>query len=500
MKTSEPSTLYSAPPVAVVTRILFTVLAAAILILMIPHALRIPYRFSITYNEGWNLYHAERAANGEALYSNEYTLTPLIYPPLYFYVLGAFRKIGLDTLTWGRIIAYFSIFAISAIAAAGVRILGGTRFGASIASLFFAGSLAAFAPQYSGMNDPQLAAQVLTCAGFVLFLRDHNRTKLLIWSAILISIGLFFKHNLIAIPAAAGIALLIRSPKRFLQWIAAISLSIGILTLITMLIAGADFPAMILSSRAVSLSKMLTQTKYFATVMLIPLLCSIFWMRKNLKHPISILLVCALIAGAAGSAGFGTAINMFFDAVFALSLIGGMMLSHLQKREPNSRIRSMVPIFLIALFAAILWKVPDAAISLISGKTQDHFRKQQAVFLADLEYLGNQQGSAICGNLTLCYLAGKPFVMDPFNTSQRVVTGSMQEKVPLDLIRSGEVKVIQIKEQRHYESSSTTAQPEMHPDSFFTRNMIAAIRSLYSPERKTSVGTYYLYSPGSESD
>ena len=40
---------------------------------------------------------------------------------------------------------------------------------------------------------------------------------------------------------------------------------------------------------------------------------------------------------------------------------------------------------------------------------QSRFEKQQTEFLSDVQFLKDQSGRVVCGNLLLCFDAGKPF-------------------------------------------------------------------------------------------
>jgi hypothetical protein len=85
-------------------------LTISLLILIVPNIVRISYRFAITYNEGWNVYNSDRAIKREKLYDKRHELTPLIYPPLFYYVGGIAGKIFGDPVIAGRILSLISLF------------------------------------------------------------------------------------------------------------------------------------------------------------------------------------------------------------------------------------------------------------------------------------------------------------------------------------------------------------------------------------------------------
>ncbi|HSE43640.1 MAG TPA: hypothetical protein VLH08_22960, partial [Acidobacteriota bacterium] len=214
-------------------------LAIALLILILPNVIRIAYRFPITYNEGWNVYHSDRAMKGEKLYDRNRELTPLIYPPLFYYIEGAAGKISGDPLMAGRVLALLSLFACGILCGALTNELEASRTGIVFASLFFVASIGAFAPQYVGMNDPQLFAHVFSLAGLLCFLRWETRYSVAI--ALILAISVFIKHNLVAVPAVIGLEFLLRSRKQFVKWLLAFGGFIAIFTLLTVFVSGDAF-------------------------------------------------------------------------------------------------------------------------------------------------------------------------------------------------------------------------------------------------------------------
>jgi hypothetical protein len=468
---------------ATAQKISLALLSIALLILILPTVFRIPYRFSITYNEGWNVYHSDRAVKGEKLYDRSRELTPLIYPPLSFYIEGIAGKISGDPLLAGRILAILSLFACGILCGALARVLDASKIGIAFAVLFFIASVAAFAPQYVGMNDPQLLAHVFSITALLCFLGWETKNPVAI--AIILAISLFIKHNLIAIPAVIGLELLLRSRKQFLKWLLALFGSLLILTFLTIFISGNAFLDQVFTGRYWNWPKMAGYARSFATMMIVPLIFAAFWILasfKNEKHrPVVLWLWFSIVIGTLATAGFGTAINMYFDAFLCLAVVGGLILT----QKPHW-------VFFGMLFSiSILWSAAKQIPQISDFKTKLHQR--EVVFLKDVDYVREYKGRVGCSNLLLCYSAGREFEFDPFNVSQRIIAGKMQESKVVQLFDSGYFQMVQIKEQRFHFDAKATLTPEMFPDSFFTVNMIAALRRHYSVVRKTDVGAYYSY-------
>jgi hypothetical protein len=75
---------------------------------------RVGYRFSIDYNEGWNVIHTSGLLNGEFLYSpiNALPIKPVLYPPLSFIITGAISYLTGEFLVTGRLVALLAFLFV----------------------------------------------------------------------------------------------------------------------------------------------------------------------------------------------------------------------------------------------------------------------------------------------------------------------------------------------------------------------------------------------------
>lgn len=460
-----------------------------VLILFAAPLTRMFYRFSITYNEGWTVYHSDAVSKGQQIYDVKNPFTPVVYPPLFFYLEGLIGKLFGNFLMIGRIFSLIGLIASGIFAALIVRIFFRNGIGAFFAALFFCGAVAAIAPQYVAMNDAQLTAHVLAAAGLWIYLRSMRSTSRLWPSALLVTAALFTKHNLIAVPAAISIDLLIRSKWDFLKWILFIAIFVAAFAALTFVFAGPGFFDQVFAGRYISIQKMLAQTRQFGTFALIPLFVSIVWSVKAWKNPEERILVLwlffSILVGVITSSGFGTAMNMFFDVFLCMAVILGICISD---RKPLSK--ALLPLILfLSIEAAAISEIQ----ALLNKNPISRFAKQQAEFLSDVQFLKSKSGSVVCGNPLLCFDAGKPLEFDPFNVSQRIITGRMNENDAVKLFENGRIQIVQIKEQHYEKDSGRTVNPEMFADTFFTRNTIATIRENYVVERKSQTGNFYSY-------
>jgi hypothetical protein len=234
---------------------------------------------------------------------------------------------------------------------------------------------------------------------------------------------------------------------------------------------------------------MFAQTRQFGTFALIPLIASIVWCAKvwkNREERVVILwLFFSIVVGIITASGFGTAMNMFFEAFLCLAVILGISISNM-----NPLPQALLPLILfLPVEAAAISEIQTA----LNKNLQSRFAKQQADFLSDVQFLKDQSGKVVCGNPLLCFDAGKPLEFDPFNVSQRIITGKMKENETVQLFENGRFRIVQIKEQHYEKDSARSIKPEMFADTFFTRNIIAAIRENYRIERKSPTGNFYYY-------
>src|SRR5258708_1250301 len=95
------------------------ILYGAIALCVIP-VLSSGFNFERNYSEGWNAYHAFRAASGEVLYSGD-PRHFVNYPFLSFYLVAWLKPLFGDVLTIGRALSLIALAAISGGSAVVVR-------------------------------------------------------------------------------------------------------------------------------------------------------------------------------------------------------------------------------------------------------------------------------------------------------------------------------------------------------------------------------------------
>lgn len=384
-------------------------------------------------NEGWNAYHALHAMSGGALYPAADGFLFNNYPPLSFYIVGALGSILGDNIMAGRILSLLATLGIVSGLYLAARRIRTDAESALFASLLFVAGLLLFT-DYVGMDDPQLLGHAIAMAGLVLLLSEQRTTSTVIVAALLMALSFFIKHNLVALPVALTIWLAIFD-RRSAIWFAGSGILFGFVGLAAFRVAyGVDFFSELNSGRTYSLDTLenaLGIWLVWAEVSLFGLAALIF-LRRDDKY----VALCAICAGAAilvgilFAGGAGVDMNIWFDAMIALSLATALVLDRLSM--PGS-MRGLIAIaYTLPLIAGIIlnwdgaWLERDFWLHPLKDET--------AVAQADIVFLKAQNGPVACEMLSLCYWARKPEEVDTFNLGQAYATHRRSDDALVRLI------------------------------------------------------------------
>jgi len=429
--------------------------------------IRMPFKLEIDYNEGWNAIFCRKAISGEPIYTHHSGWISVNYPPLSFYIVGAVGWLLGDPLFAGRLVSLLSVVAI----ALGVAWISARRsrnvFASVFSGCFCLGSFAAFATHYVGMNDPQLLGHAFALGALLIYALDESvldKPGKLFLVALLSSLGLFIKHNLVALPLAITADVLYTSRKKFPLWLALGSAAAAGLALLSFLIGGTEMFAEVLRfPRTFGLAKLLIALGLFALVAGLPLLTLLPWLR--LQWPSRLVRLACLYAGLGTVlgivmvGGYGTDVNIFFDGLIGLSLLVGLFLSDDSERlTPSFYRRRAMPVTMPAamilglLCVTVLKLAPADSLSEVRfriwrpGILQTLAHVQQET-LRDAAFVRESRGPVICENLVLCFLSRPEFVLDTFFVREAVAKGRMDESDLLRKIDRGSFAVIQLEQE-----------------------------------------------------
>lgn len=470
-----------------------------VLLSIIPYLIRIGYNFEINYNEGFNVFNSVKVESGGVLYdSKENVYRTVNYPPLSFYIIGYINNIVGNPLIVGRSISLLSLFLISICVAVAVIKLGGAVYDAVFTGIFCIALFTTYASSYVGMNDPQILGHLFEMAGLLLYLDSRSKNVNIFLVALLFSLGIFTKHNLIALPIAVAFDLFYQSRRDFIKYII-YCLTIGLFFVcIVSVISGYDFineVFLVESSRIYSIRKMIFKTTdlvyYFQIPFLVTLLLILYNFREINFRIISIYYLLSLAIGIYFSGASGININIFFDLFISMAISSGMMLCYYRKHIINMfNYSKIIYLFLpIILFFGILIKLPENIITTYNGYSL--FIEKERKYQEDALFLKTQPDPVLCESILLCYFGNKKYEYDSFWIRQSILSGKINEEKILSLIENGYFSIVQTnKKANNYMKNSMEYGPIISYGRF-TVNIMTALNNHYVLIRETDGRVFY---------
>jgi hypothetical protein len=273
------------------------------------------------------------------------------------------------------------------------------------------------------------------------------------------------------------IDLFLVSRTRALRFILLATVLLSASIAINMLVGGPFFIAKLLTPRNYSIANALRFLPTYATLQ-IPLITSIAWsiwqMRSKKFRVIAFYFLGSLLVGIAFGGGAGVATNTYFDNFLAMSIIAGLFVDfvwrlpipHLQKGSPW---RWAPPLFLCFALPFVWCESPYFNLR----KFISRLPAQEMKFEAEVSFLTAQPGPAICESLLRCYYSGKPYVFDPFNSTNLVGLKKLNGQELVQEIAEKKFGAIQT-------NAPVTELTELpRPYEFFPRDVLNAIDRYY---------------------
>jgi hypothetical protein len=389
-------------------------------------------------NEGWNAYLAAAAMAGHP-YPDAHGYFVNNYPPLSFYIVDVFGSIVGDNIIAGRIVSLVAFLCVAAGIFQAARFMGCRALHAAFASLLFMAWLIV-STDYVGMNDPQLFAHAIQIAGLLLVLRSTPND---IAAAALFALAIFVKHNLVTMPAAVGLWLLMTDRARARRFIGAgFAFLLSGLVLFRVLY-GDSLLSHLTSSRSYSFRSLLDNVRQWTVWACVPIIAQSLLASRRPNDRFVLLTglygSIAVFVGFAFSGGAGVDMNVFFDADIALSLSVGLAFRHAQRAALRTALA--LPLLVILLLGVAQassgedWRDPDFWLHPMADDA--------ATAQRDIAFIHAHPGRALCEMLSFCYWAGKPAEVDVFNTGQQFATGARSDA---DLIRQIDARAFAVME------------------------------------------------------
>lgn len=400
-------------------------------------------------NEGWNAYFADAAMGRMPLYPSRDLLITNNYPPLSFYIVGALGRLIGDPVLAGRLLSLGAIVVIAMGVARAVRRLGGDAAAAVVGALFFAATMCRFFTGYAGMNDPHLLAQAVMTVGFVAFLRAMERDRgYAVPFLVMVAAG-FIKHNIVVMPLTAMIWLGIHRPQQMVKsgLLSACAIAVGFA--ICLAVFGADFWHNLMSPRVFLLRQAVGAVGHLQWVA-VGLAAWVYAGIARRSDPgmqlCSLLNILGLVMFFVQKTGDGVAYNAQFELVFGVSIAVGLAFAH-APLLPLARRCSPDALRFILLLAICIRLAASARLEPVKLLVDPGFHAEiaarEAAMSDTVARIKSTPGDVICSSTLACYRAGKPFVVDTFNTRQRILTGHLPPDAISNLVASGRLTVVE---------------------------------------------------------
>lgn len=472
----------------VIAYCVFIATSLAAVVLLLPPLTAATFEISRSYNEGWNAYHATRAyAYASApLYPASDALISNNYPPLSFFIVGAFAKLVGDAVMAGRILALLGLGATAVNIGLTILLLSGNRLAALFGSIVFLGLMAGAYGSYVAMNDPQWLAHGVMTTGLLLFLRYRTKPGIVALAAvIMVSAGLI-KHNLLPVPVAVTIWTFIYSLSVRRIWIASMLLSavVGI-AWITLQFGVDALSGILFAPREYSPWRALVlSVRNLVPLMPILALIAIYFAIRKATQELQLILLYVVVSVLWATftiGGQGVWFNAFFDTYIAVCILAAAAVADLSDRPPaETRIANLPQLLGVVAIASPVF-------FLLASKAQlpalAALRAQEQIEKSLVELIRNKPEPVICELLALCYWAGKPFSVDLFNVGQKLRTGAIPEATLIDLFKKNEYALIEMR------PKSTKLPPRVLEalHEYYRQSQKKYMRSKFPKSRETAV-------------
>ena len=392
-------------------------------------------------NEGWNAYFAQMAMRSGSPYPADGGFMVNNYPPLSFYLIGTFGKLLGDDIFAGRIVSLLALLATACGIGAAARRMGCRTWHAAFAGLLFIACVL-LTSDYAGMNDPQLLSHAIAMGGLVAVLRIPRTPRNLVFAPLLFTLAFFFKHNLVLLPLAVALWLLLVDRRHAVTFIASGGIFLLIGLGIFREVFGIGFFHQIASARLYSLDNLMAGAATWLAFAAVPLCGALVLLRIARRDQYAVLAIIyagvAVIGGFAFLGGAGVDANALFDADIALALCAGLLLDRLEDERWSAAAAIIYIIPLVLLLRSVDgdWGSTDFWLHPL--------REESAVARSEIAALRVAREPVLCDMLALCYWAGKAPQVDVFNTDQRLRAGALDARSFIQRINTRDYSIIEL--------------------------------------------------------
>ncbi|MGP8026844.1 MAG: ArnT family glycosyltransferase [Acidocella sp.] len=468
-----------------VWKVAAAVLAVLVSVIGWPLVLRSTAMVQFDYDEGWNALRQQQAAHFLPLYAAPPGLDITNYPPLSFHIIGLLSLLTGDANETGRFLSLAALVAVCVLAGALARLFVPARYAGTCTGLLFALWLEMWMPRRIGVNDPQLLGMVFELGGIYAFVRAVQEGRDVWRTAPLFALAVFIKHNLIALPLGAGLALLAgRDWRRLIPWVGAGALAAGVLLLGTIRLDGPYFLAHMLQPRAYDLSDTLHNIGTYLIIFLPFVLLAGAWAWRNRRderrRPLAWSWAAAHVLAFIWAGGDGVSRNLFFEAVLldaVIAVIAGGEYFATPGRVTPRRVALLCVLPMLFPLSQLLFPLSKLPDSIVSGAIEwRELPQHEADFAAGVALLRQASGPVVCENLLMCDEAGKPSAFDPYHVQDQINLGKLDPQDFVAMVESQRFGAVEIGDIDLGNPKRTTR---------FSKAFLQALAQHYSPALRT---------------
>jgi hypothetical protein len=418
------------------------------------------FPLEIDLDEAREAFNAAAVLNGRALYPDPQGLIANNYPPLSLYLVSALSTGAFDAIYAGRALSLVGVIATTLAIAICIRVLGGTRLAAVVAGLWFLATMARFFNFYVGENQPEIPALAIAVSGLAWALHREKKNRAVEPAILILVIAGFYKNNHVATPAAALVWISMNDWRRGLR-----ASIVGVLATAAGLALcteayGINFIYQLLHPREYSWRFVLRSLSFSSRLQWIAPAIVIWaiwaWYdRGNRAARFTTLYIAASFLAYLLLNVADLALNTQFELVTATAIGLGMAFSQIiaipwVRHWGTDRSRAAIVavlVFRLLISGREPFSNPtrlEPYLTLVSPEFRAQFYENSKIMEQEIERIRHIPGPVYCSVNTVCYRAGKPFVLDSYFLFLKIKTGRLTRPEFEAQLRAAGIKCVTV--------------------------------------------------------